>query len=285
MKKMNKKNLLYVTLFCLFLGINFLPLWKSLINEFQEAITPSSLTIFQIWFYDIFGLLFNAFVVACIVGVFAYYYRGFKSIYYIIFGIFLSYFDSIILSLPYLIRGKSLISDAYFFYSPDLLRICILLLIQLFFIIVASYSGYKKAKEFDYFNEDEKSFYLYGIPKKIWVLLVFAFNPVVQTLIKYTIVRLYDFTTAISSTEFWKHVFSFSNIFSGDYNSGLIGMLYLFFSIVFMWGVSGGLFYFGLETIKNKDSKFRLLKIIVIFILVPLLIIGIPLLRNRTWFF
>jgi len=290
---MNRRNFFFVILFCLFLGVNYLSLWSTLFGEFQEAITRNSLlkgnsislTIFQSWFYDIFGLIFYALIIAIIVGVFAYYYRHFKLIYYILFGIVISYFYPIILTLVFVIRNKSLASFADSLYSSHSLRIYILLIIQLIFIIIASYSGYKRAKEIDYIREDEESFYLYGISKKIWILLVILFNPVVNILIKYTIIRLYDFTTAISSTEFWKHVFSFSNIFSGDDNSGIMGMLYLLLSIVFMWGLSGVIFIFGLETIRNKESKLRILKTTIIFVIIPLLIIIIPLLRNRTWFF
>jgi len=52
-----------------------------------------------------------------------------------------------------------------------------------------------------------------------------------------------------------------------------------------MWGLGGFLFLLGIEAIKNKEGRFRIIRIVAVFIVLPALIVFIPLIRNRYWFF
>jgi hypothetical protein len=65
--------------------------------------------------------------------------------------------------------------------------------------------------------------YLCGVPKKIWLLLIVAFNPVLRFLSKLTIVQIYDATDKITSMRFWKDTFSLSNLLSDDSARGVLG--------------------------------------------------------------
>ena len=55
--------------------------------------------------------------------------------------------------------------------------------------------------------------------------------------------------------------------------------------IVFAWGIAVILFSFGLNAIRNKQVKHRWLRICAVFVFLPAVIIIVPVLRNRTWFF
>lgn len=288
LKMKNKKEFFFVIIFCLFLSINFLAEWTYVLKDFQEALLKP-LTTFQMWFFNLFGILFDSLIVALIVGVFSYYFRTFKTIYYILFGILIAYFDSIFLlalsSLVLLIRGQSFLPPTSLFISLDSTTVFFLLLIQLVVIVMSSFYGYKKAIEGEYLYDDKESYYLFGVSKKLWVLLLILWNPLFDFLIRFTVSSLYYFLTTIISKDFWSKIFSFSNLFSEGTDSGLIRVLYYLFSIIIMWGLGVFLFLFGIEAIKNKEDSFRIIRIVAVFVVLPALIVFIPLIRNRYWFF
>ena len=127
--------------------------------------------------------------------------------------------------------------------------------------------------------------YLCGVPKRIWFLLLIASRPVVEYLSKLTIVQIYTVTKKITSMAFWKDTFSLSNLFDDDSVRGLTGLVGCIMLIALAWGLAAALFSFGLYAIRNKGVKYRWLRIVAVFVFLPAVIIIVPILRNRTWFF
>jgi hypothetical protein len=262
-------------------------------NDFREAVNQSSnsqnellpMTEFQNWFMDVFGLLFNSIIIFCITWIFAYFFPDSKPFYIVSFGIFIGFVVPIIPLLIVAIFDHSLtiISDLY----PDSsTRFYILLFINLLILTISSIWGTSEGLNSLYYCEkDEKSYYLFGVSKKIWLLLLIAYNPVVIFLTKFTIRSLVRFTDIISSKDFWENIFSFSNWLSGSSNSGLLGLLLQIFSILIIWGLSIALFSYGLKAIEKRNSNYRILRIIIVFVVIPLMIVLIPIIRNRDWFF
>ncbi len=149
-----------------------------------------------------------------------------------------------------------------------------------------SYLGLNYGKQTDYVDSRDRDLYYFcGIPKKIWLFLFLSYNPVAKFLSKLTIVQIYDVTDKLTNMNFWKDTFSLSNIFSEDSARGITGLLGQIMIICFAWAIGVALFSFGLSAIKNKDAKHRWLKISFSVFLVPGLILIIPIIRNRTWFF
>jgi len=276
---MKKKNLIYLVLFCLFLGINFLNMWQYIFKELVNYGTEFS--IFQIWSFNIFGCILNTVILYFIVYLFAYHTQIFKFILSLTFSFFIVYIAPFALMLIQIISSY----DSFISSINDLdSEFYILFSLQIAGILLASYFGNKKAKN-DYYNKEaNENLHIYGIKKWILLLLVISFNPIVNFLIKLTMVKLYDFTKIISSSKFWNHVFSFKNIFSDD-SSGIYGLLTSLFSIVIVWVIGGYLFYGGMYAIKDKTLKYRTLTIICIYIVIPALFTFIPIIRNSTWFF
>ena len=276
---MKKKSLIYLVLLCLFLGINYLNIWQYAFSDLVSY--GKELSVFQLWSFYIFGCVLNTVILYFIVYLFAYYSRQFKILLSVVFSILVVYI------VPLTLIAIKLISSYDSFVSgiSDLgSDFYILLSLQTIGILLASYFGNLKAKN-EYYDEDKnENMQILGIKKWVLALLVISFNPVVNFVIKLTMVRLYDFTLIISSGKFWNHVFSFENIFSED-SSGIYGLLTSLFSIVVVWIIGGYLFYGGLYAIKNKTFKYRIVTIIGIYVVIPALFIIVPILRNRTWFF
>lgn len=276
---MKKKNLIYLVLFCLFLGINYLNVWQFTFNDLVSY--GKELSIFQLWSFHIFGCVLNTVILYYIVFLFAYYSRQFKTTLSVVFSILITYITPLTIILFKVISSDGSFFDGLSDLDSDFY---ILLSLQIIGILLASYFGNLKAKNLYYNEEKNENLHIFGIKKWVLALLVISFNPVVNFVIKLTMVRLYDFTLIISSGKFWDHVFSFENIFSED-SSGIYGLLTSLFSIVVVWFIGGYLFYWGLYAIKNKTFKYRILTIICIYVLIPAFFIFIPLFRNRTWFF
>jgi hypothetical protein len=152
--------------------------------------------------------------------------------------------------------------------------------------LVFSYIGAIYGQQAKYLDpRDEDLWYLGGVPKKIWFLLLIASQPIAKFLSELTIVQIYTVTNKITSMAFWKDTFSFSNVFSDDSARGVTGLLGHAIVIVFAWGLAVALFSFGLHAIRAKEIKYRWLRICAVFVFLPVVIIIVPILRNRTWFF
>jgi len=288
---MRNKNIMFAFLFSIFIPLNYLNLISSQLPAFQEALelrttsgVPIYLTAFQLWTFSIISLLCDSIIVAIAVGLVCYYMKELKIYLALLFGLLSKY----VILLGFLLYSSQKLSTSFFadFTKHLDLRLYILISLQLPFTLYFSYLGFNYGRRTDYVDPKDKDLYYFcGIPKKIWLLLLISFTSVAKFLSKLTIVQIYDVTDKITSMHFWKDTFSFSNFFSEDSARGLTGLMGHIMVICFAWAIAIALFSFGLNAIRNKDSKHRWLKISSIFILVPGIIVIIPIIRNRTWFF
>lgn len=288
---MRSKNIMFVFLFSIFIPLIYLNLISSQLPDFQEALElrstsgmPIYLTAFQLWTFDIISLLCDSIIVGIAVSLVGYYIKELKIYLALLFGVLTRY----IILLGFLLYSSEKLSTSLFadFTKHLDLRLTILISLQLLFTLYFSYLGVNYGRRTDYFDPKDKDLYYFcGIPKKIWLLLFISFTPVAKFLSKLTIIQIYEVTKKIASMTFWKDTFSLGNIFSEDSAKGFGGLLGHVIVIVFVWPIAIVLFYFGLNAIRNKDTKLRWLKLCFIFVLLPSMIVIIPIIRNRTWFF
>ncbi|MBF0459647.1 MAG: hypothetical protein HQK99_17300 [Nitrospirae bacterium] len=263
------------------------------IPAFQEALESRAvsgvliyLTTFQMWTFYIVSLLCDSTIVAISVGIVGYYIKGIKVYWALLFGI-LSKYLIVLIFIGLLLYSSGQISS---FFNEVTKRIdsgqYILIFLHFLSTLCFSYIGLNFGKRTAYFDANDKDlFYFCGIPKKVWLLLFISYVPVANFLSKLTIVQIYQVTDKITSMNYWKDSFSLSNIFSEDSAGGFTGLLGHIMVICFVWAVAIGLFSYGFNTIRNRDTRHRWIRIIVIYILIPVIIVIIPIIRNRTWFF
>jgi hypothetical protein len=243
------------------------------------------LTAFQQWTFDIVSLFWDALIVAIGVGLLYYFIKGLPTYVGLLFGLLSRYaLIGLVLLFCLVVKGPT-----YFFgeFAKHLdLRLYIMFSLQFVLTLCFSYLGSIRGERAHYFDPTDKDLcYLCGVRKKIWVLLLIAFNPVLRFLSKLTIVQIYDFTDNITSMTFWKDTFSLSNLLSEDSARGVTGLLGHVMGIVCAWFIAGILFSFGLNAIRNKQVKHRWLRICAVFIFLPAVIIIVPVLNGRMWFF
>lgn len=287
---MRNKNIIFVFLFSVFISFNFLTFISSQLPKFQEALQfrsasgiPIYLTTFQLWSFNIVSLLCDSIIIAISVGIVGYYIKEMKVYLALLFGLLLRYLMLIGTLLYYAARFSSLLNEI-----PKRLDsgLYILISLQVLSTLYFSYLGLNYGKRTNYFNTKDKDlFYFLGIRKKIWLLLFISYTPVVRFLSKLTIVQIYHFTNKITSMKFWKDTFSLSNILSEDSASGFTELVGHIMVIFIVWALAIALFSFGVNAIRNKDARYRWIRISSIFILIPCIISIIPIIRNRTWFF
>lgn len=287
-KKINK-NVIYIILFSIFISVNYFDLFGENLQNFRETLIfrttsgiPIYLNFIQIWIYNIVSLLFDSIFVAIAVGILGYYIKNLKLYTALLYGILVRYGVFIVWIFVY---GISINADFITqFRQAANIQVYIILTLQLLATLYFSYLGFKIGKNSLFLDKkDEELSYFYGIPKKIWALLIIAYNPVVNFLSGLTIILIYETTNKITSSDFW--VNALHNIFNTDYNDGIINLFLLLFSIPAAWTLTVYLFKYGLDAIKDKEIQYRRLKISFVFILIPILIFIIPLFRNETWFF
>ena len=258
------KEVIWVFLFAISIPIWYLNLISHELSDFQEALElrstsgiPIYLTTFQQWTFDIVSLFCDALIVAIGVGLLYYFIKGLPTYVGLLFGLLSRYAIPLgVLFVAWLKSPASFFGGA-FGESADL-RLYIILSVQFLLTLVFSYIGAVYGQQGEYLDpRDQDLWYLGGVPKKIWVLLLIAFLPVSQFLSKLTIVQIYTATKKITSMAFWKDAFSLSNLFSDDSAGAVTGLLGHAIVIVFAWGVAVALFLFGLDAIRNKESKRR----------------------------
>lgn len=286
---MSQKRILYTILFCLWIGINYFGVWGNLSQEMADSFAynadpPIYLSTFQLWVFNVFSIIFDSIFIAVAVGVLAYHHRNYKPWRYILFGLFLRYMLAIFV-LSYTLYHNVPIFDELFKIVDY--QTYILGAIHFVFAVLASYVGMSYGIEAEYLDEkDEQLGYLAGCSKKLWALLMLVYNPVYQLTTKFSIVLVYNLTTKVTSSDYWDY--SFSNIiFSSedDDDTGITGILITLGTLFMIWLIAFGLFYYGIETIRDKKVAYRRAKIIGIFVVIPILVVGIPIIRNRRFFF
>jgi hypothetical protein len=286
------KKVIGVFLFSISIPLWYLNLISRELPDFQEALElrttsgiPIYLTAFQQWTFDIVSLFSDALIVSISVGLLYYFIKGLPTYVGLLFGL-LSRYAIGLASLCYV-----LVKDPTSFLGESAkrldFRLYIILSLQFVLTLCFSYVGSIYGKRADYFDPmDRDRCYLYGVPKRIWfLLLMIAFYPVLRFLSKLTVVQIYEFTDKITSTRFWKDTVSLSNLLSEDTARGVTGLLGHVMGPVCAWVIAVYLFSLGLNAIRNKQVKHRWLRICAVFVFLPVVIIIVPVIRNRTWFF
>jgi len=148
---------------------------------------------------------------------------------------------------------------------------------QIVTVLIGAFLGAKIAAKFDYSDEKDKSkFYFCGFSKKFWILMTIAYNPILQFLNKLSVFYFYTASKTISGVTNWAESFG---------NGQVITILIIMLIPFVLLATSLKVFAIGIEAVKDKNARFGKFKIIAILIGMPLLIILIPIIRNRTWFF
>ena len=287
---MKQKRMLYTILFCLWIGVNYLGVWGNLSQDMADRLAfdldePIFLSTFQLWVFNVFNVVFDSLFIAVAVGIFAYHYRKYKSFHYILLGLCMRYFlFAFFLTLSLYHNSFSSILDQTWEVVAKH-EFYILAAIQFSCAILASYVGMSYGRDAEYLHEtDERLGYLAGSSKKLWALLMLVYNSVVQLATKFSLVNVYNLSKKVSSSDYWDY--SLSNLLSGeDDETGITGIIISLAVLAITWIVTFGLFYWGICTIRDKDASYRRWKIVGIFVLIPVSVIAIPLIRNRTFFF
>lgn len=273
-------------LLCLWFTCFYLTTWGSQSQEFIDSASLEYVTTFRLWLLNILSVLFDSLVIFVAVFAFAYHHRGRHLIYYIIVGLLCRYLLNIAVLL-YFVSASQIIATLreHGDFQQYLLGGLVLL-----GTIVASCLATSYARNTPYCDErDEQLGYILGVGKKWWALLLFAFRPVIVFTTRLSVVLVYQIAADISSAKYWKDSLSCScsDVFAdpNDYHGGLTGVLVKVGALVGVWGATLGLFGWGVNSIADKTTSNRAFKISLVFVLVPVLILVIPIIRNRTWCF
>lgn len=247
---------------------------------------PIALSGFQVWLFNILGLLYDSIWVAIGTGLFAYHFKDRPTWKYIAIGLFLRYL--ILLVVMPLVLWKNSLSDLIGQMTEEVpgYELAIQVTLQLGLTIGAAILGAKYGKETPELDpRDGERGYINGVSKKVWALLILSFVSVVNFVTELSIVLIYKFSRDVTSSAYWKA--TWSNMFWGDEDAdgGILKLIFNFMFIWIAWVITFAIFFWGVEAIKNRETEYRILKIVGVFVLIPVAIVGIPLLRNRTWFF
>lgn len=295
-EKGNPKQLIYSLLFCMFLFLYFSGGVPIRIDSFisacdhkgveatlsgKESFCNGGVSELQEWIFDIIGAIGNFFTIAIIVGIFAYLNREFKIWAYLAFGFCGRFLVPFIMIIPFINKMSS-----SFDLSTLGLQAVVIIFLQILSTLGGSLYGYNYAINVNQEDVDKKDVTygtIWGISKRLWVALSFSFFIVFKFLLDFSIIQIYIIMNFFNKKGFWLD--TLTSMFSGDAEHGLVWVFSRIFGLVAIWSIYIFAFYFSVEAVKNKEAKYRNIKIIGILIVVPLLIQIIPLLRNRTWFF
>ncbi len=247
---------------------------------------PILLSRFQVWLFNFLGLVFDSVWIAVATGIFAYRVKDRPTWQYVAYGLFLRY--SPLFFLMPLFLWKNSLSDLLRAMTERVsgVELAIQAMLQLGLAVGAAIIGAKYGKETPELDvRDGERGYINGVSKKVWALLILSFAPVVRFVTELSIVLIYKFSRDVTSSEYWKA--TWSNLFWGDEDAdgGVWRLIFNFMFIWIAWAITAGVFFWGADAIKNRETEYRILKIVAVFVLIPVAIVGIPLLRNRTWFF
>ena len=266
------KQISFVTIFLIYLTFSYFNEMANLITAFYDRSIELDIILsnFQIRFIDalipIFDFIFSAFFV----GLFAYWFKGLKTWTYLLIGLLMKYWLALVVVCILIFRGHLSGGE----WLESLFHI---LIIQIAAVLIGSFIGVKIASKYAHVNEkDRTNFFFWGLSKKFWFLMTIAYNPILQFISKLSIFAFYTASKSVSETA---NLMEFFN--TGLFLSVLIVVLIPFVS----FAVSLKLFSIGIEAVKNKQAKLRKFKIVTFLVVIPLLTVLIPIIRNRTWFF
>lgn len=265
------KQISFAILFLLYLAFSYLSVMANLITAFYDRSIELDILIseFQNHFIDALIPIFDCIFSAFFVGLFAYWFKGLKTWIYLLIGLLMKYWLALLVVAILIFQGR--------FSAGELESLYNILIIQISAVLIGSFIGAKIGSKRPYTNEKDKThFFFYGMSKKFWFLMTIAYNPILGFLNKLSVFAFYTASKSISDVTNW------SEFFSKGYVMGVLIVVLIPFVLL---ATSLKLFAIGIEAVKNKQAKFRRFKIVTFLIVMPLLTILIPIIRNRTWFF
>lgn len=266
------KQISFAAIFLLYLSLSYFTNMGHVIAAFHERSLDLKIFIseFQSNFIDSLIYIFDFICSVFFVGLFAYWFKGLKTWIYLLMGLLMKYWAALLLAGFFIFKGQFSEGD-----WPE--SVLYILSIQISAVLVGSFIGAKIASRFDYSDERDKTkFFFYGLSKKFWFLMTIAYNPILGFLSNLSVFAFYTASKSITDVTNWTEFFS-----KGYVVSVLIVVLIPFVLLA----TSLKLFAIGIEAVKNKRAKLRRFKIVTFLIVMPLLTILIPIIRNRTWFF
>lgn len=266
------RQISFAVIFLLYLGFSYFTNIGHVIAAFHERSLELEIFIseFQSNFIDSLMYIFDFICSMFFVGLFAYWFKRLRTWIYLLAGLLMKYGLALLMIGFFIVKGQFSEGD----WPESLLYI---LLIQIVAVLIGSFVGTKIAARFDYSDErDKTNFFFYGLSKKFWFLMTIAYNPILGFLNKLSVFAFYTASKSISDITNW------SEFFSKGYVMGVLIVVLIPFVLL---ATSLKLFAIGIEAVKNKQAKFRKFKIATFLIVMPLLAVLIPIIRNRTWFF
>ena len=266
------KQISFAVLFLLYLSLSYFTNASNTISSFHERFQELKIVVTEFQTNFISSLVFiNDFICSIFfVGLFAYWFKGLRTWKYLLSGFVMKYWILLFIAVFYIARGQSLGGE-----WPD--TFLYMIFGQMVIVLIGAFVGAKIAAKFDYLDERDKTkFFFYGLSKKFWILMTIAYNPILQFLNKLFVFFFYTASKTISDVTNWSDFFTKGQV---------IGILIILAIPFVLLATSLKVFAIGIEAVKDKTAKFRKIKIAVFLIGIPLLIILIPILRNRTWFF
>ena len=266
------KQISFAAIFLFYLSISYFTSIGHTITAFHERFLELEISIseFQNYFIDSLIYIYDFICSMLFVGLFAYWFKGLKICIYLLIGLLIKYWLALLMIGIFILKGQFSEGD-----WPD--SILYMLLIQLVVVLIGAFIGAKIAARFEYSDEkDRTTFFFYGFSKKFWFLITIAYNPIFAFLRKLSVFVFYHVSKTITEVTNWAEFFNKSY-----FVSVLIAALMPFVLLA----ISLKLFAIGIGAIKNKRAKFRKFKVAAFLIVMPLLAVLIPIIRNKTWFF
>lgn len=266
------KQISFVVLFLLYLSLSYFTSVSNTISSFHERSQELKIVVTEFQTNFISSLVFiNDFICSIFfVGLFAYWFKGLRTWKYLLSGLVMKYWILLFVAVFYIVRSQSLGGgwlDSFLYMVSA----------QIAIVLIGAFVGAKIAAKFDYSDErDKNKFFFCGLSKKFWILMTIAYNPILQLLNKLSVFYFYTASKTISGVTNWSESFG---------NGQAITILMIMLIPFVLLATSLKVFAIGIEAVKDKKAKFRRFKVVAILIVIPLLTVLIPIIRNRTWFF
>lgn len=262
---MYRRQLIFTILFCVYLKIFYFNITGMAIDNFYAMCAKNSIIISQMQssIFGIIAIVYYFFSIAVIVGLFAYWFRHFRVWIYLLFGFLIRYTKEIFVLLPLVLKGET-----SFFVLLSEPEIAITFSVELLVTFLGSYFGWRYGRGISYLDiRDKREFTFWGLSKRLWCLIVIAFNPILLFLSRYSIVSIYEATKEKDMLD------SLVNIFNIQHGGRLFRILMLPLMSCMSWALAFYAFYVALKAVKDKGTRYRYVKIVCILILLPAVIL------------
>jgi hypothetical protein len=292
---MHHRKVAYTLLFCIYVGCNCFGTFVGHAADFSEILAfsdepPFGFSTFQMWIFIVLGAIWDALFVTALTALLAYHWRGQPTHRYILLGLGLRGLPSVVLLLLNL-RNHSpsdIVSHLLEWNSP--VELLGSYSIQLAVAVYGAFCGACYGRDAEFMDaKDEDNGYIGGVSKRVWAVIVLLLNPITNLVCKLTIVLVFSFLEDITSAEFWRHWWdTLCETAPEDERRGasvLMRPLAPLFFLAVTWAIPLALIGYGCHSLCDKDEPWRKVKLFVIFVALPVAVVAIPLIRNRTWVF